>query len=99
MFPLASDDCVLDIEGIFLRCSDRVYIFEQNINKENRGDLTDVSVKTKNSACKHKAPENAWLATSDAVLAEISLKSPQKIFIFIIKKLMYRIEVSQKYIN
>ena len=36
------------------------------------------------------------LTTSAAVLAEISLKSPRKIFVFIIKKFIYRIKVSKK---
>ena len=36
-----------------------------------------------------------WNATSVAVLAEISLRSPRKLFIFIIKKYIYRIEVSK----
>ena len=34
--------------------------------------------------------------TSVAVLAEIQLRSPQKVFIFIIKKCIYRIKVSNK---
>ena len=34
--------------------------------------------------------------TSVAVLAEISLRSPRKSFIFIIKKYIYRIKVSKK---
>ena len=34
--------------------------------------------------------------TSVAVLAEISLRSPRKLFIFIIKHIMYRIKVSKK---
>ena len=34
--------------------------------------------------------------TSVAVLAEIPLKSPRKLFIFIIKKYIYRIKVSKK---
>ena len=36
------------------------------------------------------------LAASVAVLAEISLRSPRKLFIFIIKKIIYRIKVSKK---
>ena len=38
----------------------------------------------------------AVAATSVAVLAEISLRSPRKLFIFIIKKIIYRIKVSKK---
>ena len=33
---------------------------------------------------------------SVAVLAEISLRSPRKLFLFIIKKIIFRIRVSQK---
>ena len=38
------------------------------------------------------------LVNSDAVFAEISLRSPQKIFIFITKKIINRIKVSKKII-
>ena len=36
---------------------------------------------------------------SVAVLAEISLRSPRKLFIFIIKKYFYRVKVSKNKIN
>ena len=36
-----------------------------------------------------------WIQASVAVLAELSLRSPQKLCIFIIKKNIYRIKVSQ----
>ena len=36
------------------------------------------------------------VCTSDAVLAEISLRSPRKLLIFIIKKYIYRIKVPEK---
>ena len=42
--------------------------------------------------------ENDWAPTSVAVLAEISLRSPRKLFIFIIKKIIYRIRVFKKYL-
>ena len=41
-------------------------------------------------------PGRVRVMLSDAVLAEISLRSPRKIFIFIIKKYIYRIKVSKK---
>ena len=39
------------------------------------------------------------LLPSVAVLAEISLRSPRKLFVFIIKKIIYRIKVSKNIIN
>ena len=44
------------------------------------------------------ACENDQLAGSVAVLAEISLRSPRKLFIFIIYKIIYRIKVPKKQI-
>ena len=37
----------------------------------------------------------SWVQSSVAVLAEISLKSPRKLFIFVIKKHIYRIKISK----
>ena len=37
-----------------------------------------------------------WQLTSVAVLAEISIRSPRKLFIFNIKKYIFRIKVSRK---
>ena len=37
-----------------------------------------------------------WANTSDAVLADISLSSPRKLFVFTIKKNIYRIKVPKK---
>ena len=41
----------------------------------------------------------AHLSSSVAVLAEISLRSPRKLFIFIIKQYIFRIKVSKKQFN
>ena len=63
-----------------------------------RGDLTDNSVK------KEALPATVFnsdtvlihvLLTSVAVLAEISLRLPRKVFTFIIKKYVYSIKVSK----
>ena len=51
-------------------------------------NLTDVS--------DDKKPLVETEQTSDAVLAEISLRSPRKLFICIIKKIINRIKVSKK---
>ena len=40
--------------------------------------------------------KSRYAAGSDAVLAETSLRSPRKLFIFIIKKYIYRIKVTKK---
>ena len=47
-------------------------------------------------ACLSRPTSIVQLVTSDAVLAEISLRSPQKLFIFIIKKHTYRIKVPKQ---
>ena len=61
------------------------------------GDLTDISAK--------KEPLEAMCfisdvaSTSASFLAVISLRSPGKLFIFIISKHIYKIKVSKELIN
>ena len=57
------------------------------------GDLTDTSFKTKQTLfwTQHK-----HFFRSEAFFAKISVTSPWKLFIAIIKKNIYRIKVSQK---
>ena len=44
----------------------------------------------------HSCQESTHTSNSVAVLAEIPLRSPRKMFIFIIKKIIYRVKVSIK---
>ena len=54
------------------------------------------AVWTSNSSRRSLSPVLVYLLISVAVLAEISLRSPRILFIFIIKKYIYRIKVSKK---
>ena len=58
-----------------------------------KGEVDDAFIETKRTGDILECT-----VASDAVLAEISLRSPRKLFIFIIKKYIYRIRVPEKII-
>ena len=60
-----------------------------------RLNLRVLRLKSRGLLEKTGVPESGM---SDAVLAEISLMSPRKLLIFIIKKYIYRINVPEKVI-
>ena len=57
------------------------------------------SMRTDMLMHQHVLVLDARVIHSDAVLAEMSLRSPRKLFIFIIKKYISRIKVSKKMLN
>ena len=57
---------------------------------------TSLSAASSQHPLSGRAKESARYIISDTVLAEISLRSPRKLFIFIVKKIIYRIKVSRK---
>ena len=62
------------------------------VNTYFQGDLTDVSAKQK-----HGWWVMSWILCSVAVVANISVRSPQQLIIFIMRKAIFRVNVSQKY--
>ena len=52
-----------------------------------------------NHCCPDDSVPAGTVYVSVAVLAEISLRSPRKVFILITKKISYRIKVSEKKIH